>query len=149
VSGNGKNGSKGSKRAPWNKGKRGVEVGAGGPDSPWKENGGPDNNQGRRPGDRNSATVEAGFRLTEFRKALTTLLSIEQFAKVVVTEALKGSAQHATIYRDCVIGRPKQTIDLDPDGAPSFGTTFRCFLSDGRPVSPGPVPVSDGPPTRR
>lgn len=151
----GKNGSKnGHKQVPWNKGKRGAEVGAGGEDSPWKKNGDNGANAGRRPGDRNRETIERGFTLRELRDSLAAReveqgVDLQRIFDRLRVEAVAGNVKAAALYLGYRIGRPKETVELElPLGSAIAAGGFRCFLGDGRPVPAGPLPVSSRPTPR-
>ena len=149
-------------KIPWNKGKRGAEVGAGGPDSPWKDNGGPDNNQGRRPGDLDKRTVERGFRLDEVAKVAQECGDPKLVFQKLYLAAVGGppdangklgepDVKAAQVWLAYAFGRPRQIVELD---GPALGLTadasgFRCFLSDGRPLPAAALPVPGGAAPRR
>ena len=152
---NGSNGKGSPKRAvPWNKGKRGQAVGAGGEESPWKNNGDHAANAGRRPGDRNKETLDRGFTLRELRDAIAARevelgVGLQQIFDRLRVAAVAGDVKAANTYLGYRIGRPKETIELEgPLGAAITAGGFRCFLGDGRPVPAGPLPLP-GRPTPR
>lgn len=130
------------RRIPWNKGRKDPRAGT--PESPWKatSTSGAGNNQGRRPGDQNKSTKETGFRIEEFRRKLVAKLDPDVFASIVAKATLEGSAPHAKLYADYVIGRPKQAVEIDPGAATIGEGGFRCFLGDGRPIPAASIPQS-------
>ena len=136
---NGRNGSGNGKRVPWNKGKRDPRSGK--PDSPWKGNGGPGHNQGRRPGSLDAATVARGFRLEEVGERLRKNYDVDPLFKKLYLSGLEGDVKAAATFLAYAIGRPKETVDVEPPVIPVGGAVFRCFTADGRPVSPAALPL--------
>jgi hypothetical protein len=139
-------GSNGRKRIPWNKGRKDPRAGT--PDSPWKATptSGAGNGQGRRPGDRNKETIERGFRLDEVRDELSRREAQSKadpfaiFDKLFLA-ALQGDTRAAGLYLAYRFGKPKETLGVEGLGAVPLDGAFRCFLSDGRPLPAGPLPV--------
>ena len=141
----GKNGSKNGK-APWNKGLKGSNVGAGGEGSPWKGNGANSSNAGRRPGDRNRETVERGFGLREIRDRLAAReieqnLTLDSIFDRLRVQAVQGDIKAAGLYLAYRVGRPKETVEIEGGAGLVAPGGFRCFLSDGRSVPSAALPV--------
>ena len=105
-------------------------------------------------GSRNKDTIERGFRLEQVREELIRRegeTQVDPFSifNELFLAALKGDVRAAGLYLAYRFGKPKETVGLEGGAIlnPLDGR-FRCFLSDGRSLPAGPLPLPGSRPPR-